>query len=179
MPAKIPLFDDGSHGDATAKDGTYTNRFSETQKEGTYVFLFEASGTDDRGVHFERQDIVHRHIELALDTKSSIIEKTKLATPNQYLITVEPRDKFGNHLGPERSPGLILMTSAGKMIGPIKDTGDGRYTQIFELPDDIDLEDVKIEVRQPGPAATEPVKPPRHKCRFWCWLTGIFGHKCN
>ncbi len=38
-PSTRRLFDDGSHGDATAGDGIYTNRFSgsQTRKEGTYL----------------------------------------------------------------------------------------------------------------------------------------------
>lgn len=45
----VTLFDDGSHGDVTASDGTWTNRFVQTSVPGTYKFLFRSIGFNARG----------------------------------------------------------------------------------------------------------------------------------
>ena len=45
----LKLYDDGSHGDGEAGDGTWTNRFVETGLSGVYEFLFQAKGVNERG----------------------------------------------------------------------------------------------------------------------------------
>ncbi len=53
--AGITLFDDGTHGDAAAHDGTWTNVFGETAEAGSYKFFFNATGYNDRGELAPRQ----------------------------------------------------------------------------------------------------------------------------
>ena len=45
----IALYDDGSHTDAAASDGTWTNRFTQTAVPGVYKFLFQSIGYNERG----------------------------------------------------------------------------------------------------------------------------------
>lgn len=45
----VKLYDDGSHGDVTASDGTWTNSFVQTSVAGTYKFLFRSVGHNARG----------------------------------------------------------------------------------------------------------------------------------
>ena len=49
---KISLFDDGSHGDAQANDGNYSNIYKNTILEGSYSIIAQASGTTSKGDHF-------------------------------------------------------------------------------------------------------------------------------
>lgn len=53
--AGIQLFDDGTHGDAAAGDGAWTNRFNQTAEAGSYKFFFSAVGKNDRGELAPRQ----------------------------------------------------------------------------------------------------------------------------
>ncbi|MCC6678105.1 MAG: VWA domain-containing protein [Phycisphaerales bacterium] len=53
--AGIELFDDGTHGDVAASDGTWTNRFGQTFEAGSYKFFFSAVGKNDRGELAPRQ----------------------------------------------------------------------------------------------------------------------------
>ncbi|UCE90271.1 MAG: VWA domain-containing protein [Pseudomonadota bacterium] len=45
----VKLYDDGTHGDVTASDGTWTNRFVQTGVPGVYKFLFQSVGHNERG----------------------------------------------------------------------------------------------------------------------------------
>lgn len=45
----VKLYDDGTHGDAQASDGTWTNRFTQTGAAGSYKFFFQSVGHNERG----------------------------------------------------------------------------------------------------------------------------------
>ncbi|MEW4527440.1 choice-of-anchor X domain-containing protein [Maioricimonas sp. JC845] len=48
-PQRIELYDDGTHGDATAHDGEWSNRFTRTRAAGSYRVHFRSVGHNDRG----------------------------------------------------------------------------------------------------------------------------------
>jgi hypothetical protein len=47
--ARLPMFDDGTHGDVSADDGVWTRRFVDTDRAGSYRFHFKALGKNERG----------------------------------------------------------------------------------------------------------------------------------
>jgi hypothetical protein len=49
------LYDDGTHSDANANDGVYSNRYNNTALEGNYRFFFDGRGINDRGELVPRQ----------------------------------------------------------------------------------------------------------------------------
>ena len=51
----IVLYDDGTHGDVAAGDGTWTGKFAQTTQQGSYRFFFNAIGRNDRGELAPRQ----------------------------------------------------------------------------------------------------------------------------
>jgi len=51
---RIPLYDDGNHGDSLPDDGIYGNIYTPTSEEGTYQFIINATGTDNEGRKFTR-----------------------------------------------------------------------------------------------------------------------------
>lgn len=50
----LSLFDDGSHGDAQANDGTYSGIYTNTCRGGIYDIVVHASGTTQDGITFNR-----------------------------------------------------------------------------------------------------------------------------
>jgi Mg-chelatase subunit ChlD len=52
----LRLFDDGTHGDVTAGDGTWTTHFTQTAENGSYKFFFHAIGANERGELAPRED---------------------------------------------------------------------------------------------------------------------------
>ncbi len=51
---QIPLYDDGNHGDSLPNDGIYGNLYTATSEEGSYQFLINSTGTDNKGRSFMR-----------------------------------------------------------------------------------------------------------------------------
>jgi len=51
---KIPLYDDGNHGDSLPKDGIFGNVYTPTSEEGSYQYLINATGTNNDGRKFTR-----------------------------------------------------------------------------------------------------------------------------
>jgi von Willebrand factor type A domain len=49
LHSNLPLFDDGTHGDDVATDGTWTTHFTQTIENGSYKFFFHAIGANERG----------------------------------------------------------------------------------------------------------------------------------
>jgi hypothetical protein len=49
------LYDDGTHGDNQANDGTYSNTYNQTALEGSYRFFFNGKGINERGELVPRQ----------------------------------------------------------------------------------------------------------------------------
>jgi hypothetical protein len=61
--AGIRLFDDGTHGDDVAGDGTWTTHFIQTAESGSYRFFFHALGRNGRGEVAPREET--RYLTLA------------------------------------------------------------------------------------------------------------------
>jgi hypothetical protein len=59
----VPLFDDGTHGDDVAGDGTWTTHFIQTAEGGTYKFFFRGRGRNERGELAPREEV--RYLTLA------------------------------------------------------------------------------------------------------------------
>jgi hypothetical protein len=57
LHANLVLFDDGTHGDDLAGDGTWTTRFTQTLESGSYKFFFHAIGANERGELAPREDV--------------------------------------------------------------------------------------------------------------------------
>jgi hypothetical protein len=49
------LYDDGTHSDANAADGCYTNVYNSTSLDGSYRFFFDGKGVNERGELVPRQ----------------------------------------------------------------------------------------------------------------------------
>jgi von Willebrand factor type A domain len=74
--AGIKLYDDGTHGDAAAHDGTWTNLFGQTAETGSYKFFFNAIGYNDRGELAPRQ--ATRYVSLVPPDRPSPPDRTCL-----------------------------------------------------------------------------------------------------
>ncbi len=54
MEFRIPLYDDGNHGDSLPNDGIYGNVYTPTSVEGSYQFMINATGENNKGRKFTR-----------------------------------------------------------------------------------------------------------------------------
>ncbi|MDR4497542.1 MAG: VWA domain-containing protein [Candidatus Scalindua sp.] len=149
-PVTIQLYDDGKHGDNNASDGIYANQFPDTKKEGTYSFYFQATGTTMMGNAFEREDVVHKYINVNVTLETIEVSVVRLPavkdTLNQFMIVITPKDALGNYLGPRYSKMIKLATSHGKFIDVLQNNLDGTYSQVLQLPTTVNIKEVVLKV---------------------------------
>ncbi len=144
MPARIfeddtnQLFDDGFHHDGDAHNGNYANRYTRTDKEGTYTWRLHITGSLPNGSPFSRVIVVSRWVGVQVDPRFTTLVWTALATaPNGMqaaTIRVVPRDRFGNYLGPFRSADVGFSTSGGSFDGEMVSAPDGGYVRQLVYP---------------------------------------------
>ena len=121
------------------------------------------------------------HVEVGIDPARTEIVTESLGTladgREKFNVTLTPRDRFGNHLGPGKSEELVFHPLPGSsLIHPIEDKGDGRYgTEIVWDPNSGHAPGVAIE--QPGRTPVGIVDPSRMPPQssngslpWWWWL---------
>jgi hypothetical protein len=128
------LYDDGTHGDVDADNGTWTVQIPVGgQVDGTYQFHFIVD-FDAGGCATRRESFQSLFVEVKVDPGSS---PTSVGTPTTLPdgrtsvgVTVKPQDRLGNFWG----PGRVGMISCGPRSacdcdgGQVVDHGDGSYT---------------------------------------------------
>lgn len=149
-PNEIKLYDDGSHGDVLAGDGVYSNTIANTGKEGTYAFHVQATGPTDGGNGFDRDIILHKYLTPRVSAKHIELTAVRLESAEQqlkrYELLITLKDAIGNYLGPRYGGGIALKTEPKVEIGAVKDNLDGTYSQVLELPANVNVKDVKISL---------------------------------
>lgn len=101
----IKLWDDGNaeHGDAQAKDGKYSVRFTNTLLPGPYVFDLSIKGKLPDGTAIEKIDSVQTVVQLgSFRTEKLKVTQapSKCETEADLIFAATPRDEHGNFLGP-------------------------------------------------------------------------------
>jgi hypothetical protein len=173
----VDLFDDGLHDDgAMEPDGIFGNVFTDMLKtEGTYTFHGVATYGDICVA--TREAMWSLHIDVGVDPGKSDIS-VNVGNPGPGgtrtgTVTITPKDKFGNKLGPGRGDGITLTGVPGTTVtAPAVDNGDGTYTVPVSW-DPGSGYDPGVVVGQPGrpPVVVSP-KPMRHcwKWKLLAWL---------
>lgn len=67
-------------------------------------------------------------------------------TITRYELMLILQDAFGNYLGPRYAGAISLKTEPELKLEPIKDHLDGTYSQVLELPENVNMEEVKINL---------------------------------
>jgi hypothetical protein len=173
----VDLFDDGVHDDgAMEPDGIFGNVFTDLLKtEGTYSF--QAVATYGDTCVATREAMWSLHIDVGVDPGKSDVN-VSLGNPGPGgartgTVTITPKDKYGNNLGPGRGDGITLTGVPGTTVtGPAVDNGDGTYTVPVSW-DPGSGYDPGVVVGQPGrPPVVVGPKPMRH-CWKWKLLTWL------
>ena len=93
--------------------------------EGNYTFHFVASYGDKCTA--SRELIWSLHVDSGVDPSTTTV--TSNVGGGRGTITVVPKDKYGNNLGPGRGEGISITGAPGTTVtGPVRDNGDGSYT---------------------------------------------------
>jgi hypothetical protein len=128
---RVPLFDDGAHGDGGLEpDGIYNHRLKDlTLVEGTYQF--HAVATYGEGCTATREAFWAIHVEPGIDpgkTGVTVVVIGDQPDGRHGTLVITPNDVYGNPLGPGRGDRFTVSPLPGvKISGGVKDRGDGSY----------------------------------------------------
>lgn len=134
---RVMLFDDGTHGDEQAGDGTYTNCIDKTQIAGSYSIKFSICGVTPSGGNFKRKMLSTATVMPSkVDPRRTLVRVDPsviaLRKGAKGMITIVPMDRFGNVLGQGFASRIKASTTVGELMGDIKDNGDGFYFQTIQ-----------------------------------------------
>ena len=131
----VQLFDDGKpeHGDDVAGDGIYSALYP-ANLVGHYNFLFSIESTDPNAVRFSRQQLRTAYVRDFPDSGQTILQSSLQPCAagsakgcNTLVITMSPRTKFGNRMGPGWG-NYFWFTAPGVTPFKAADNLNGTYT---------------------------------------------------
>jgi hypothetical protein len=150
------LFDDGTHGDQVARDGTYSSDAPELRVAGSYKYVFGITTPPIATLGcFDRQIAVSRYVDVKLLPEVLIksitwqaINKSTFFDPSVALamggspqpgltrraVAVTPQDTIGNMWGPGRANEIAFTVAGASPVGSVIDNWDGSYLQVVDFP---------------------------------------------
>jgi hypothetical protein len=166
----FPLFDDIEHTNAPEPAGIFGNPLKDLLiVEGNYTFHFQASYGDKCTA--TRELLWSLHVDPGIDPSRTDV--TVDVSGGKGTVTVVPRDKYGNNVGPGRNDGLSITGVPGTTVaGPVRDNGDGSYTVPVSW-DPASGNNPGVIVGQTGrpPVVLHGAKPTgKDHCRKWKFL---------
>ena len=128
--------------------GNYTNVFAQASREGSYTFRFTIDATLPGGEPYRQVLTLSKWVGVKADPFDSILSVEFLraiGNTQRALITVTPKDRFGNHLGPFREDAITFQSTLGRLVQPDRgraplpgyskvDNLDGSYSMVLESP---------------------------------------------
>jgi hypothetical protein len=163
----FPLFDDTAHTNSPEPAGVFGNPLKDLLTvEGDYTFHFQVRYGDKCTA--TRELLWSVHVDPGVDPSRTVI--TVNVSGGKGTITVVPKDKYGNNLGPGRGDGFTVTGVPGTTVtGPVKDNGDGSYTVPVSW-DPSPGNDPGVVIGQPSrpPVVMNGAKPTgKNRCRKW------------
>jgi hypothetical protein len=131
-----------------SEPGLYEASYHDTKVSGMYNVRFLVKGQSAGNGNFTRTFSTYRSVEVMSDGKATLqTVKVSTITPCEfsggcYAITLTPMDANGNLLGPGKASLIKVAKFSGRILNPISDELDGRYT---------------IRIGYPKPSAEHPV----------------------
>jgi hypothetical protein len=161
------LFDDIASTGSPEPAGIFGNRLKDLLTvEGEYTFHFRA--TYGAACTATRERLWSLHVDPSIDPSRTGV--TVNVSGGTGTITVVPRDKYGNNVGPGRGDGISITGAPGTTVrGPVRDNGDGSYTVAVTWD--------PSSGNSPGVIIGQPGRPPvvvngpkaveEDRCRIW------------
>jgi hypothetical protein len=177
----MKLFDDGTHGDLVADDGTYSLSFTDTGLEGSYNFRFFALGSTTDGIQFGRMRVSSQYVGIEPDpasTATTVQPGPIIGGLASQLFYFLPKDALGNYMGPGFSHKFKASVTGGQLYGEIIDMQNGYYVQVVRYPQGgrapevtITTADGCVLVGTGGRPGHCPVLGDKHA--LWLWILHI------
>ena len=107
-------------------NGKYSATFNDTKESGPYQVVYLITGEKKAAGTFSRVETVSTIVQFVhVDANESLKSYSFLS--NVWQFTVQPKNIYGNLLGPEYIHGINVVTSAG-IVSNVKDNLNGSYT---------------------------------------------------
>ncbi len=172
----LELLDDTAHTNAPEPAGIFGNPLKDLLTiEGNYTFHFRATYGDKCTA--TRELLWSLHVDPSIDSSRTGV--TFDGSGGKGTITIIPRDKYGNNVGPGRGDGLSFAGVPGTTVtGPVRDNGDGSYSvPVTWNPGSANGPGVVIgQPGRPSVVVADPRLAGKGRCRKWkilFWLTFI------
>ena len=110
-------------------NGVYSGTFADTSVPGQYTVDVKFDWVDARTAKIVRREHLERQVKVNADPDETQITSTPGSTPGTYLVSVTPRDRFGNYLGPGGAKRLQLQVAPPAMVAgpPVDPNQTGTY----------------------------------------------------
>ncbi|WP_109853246.1 VWA domain-containing protein [Aquimarina sp. AU58] len=134
---------------SSGSDKVFRENFTNTNIPGTYTIIYTIKGNHPFLGNFERTEqrsVVVRFANFSFDDSDVFISKSGPGADGNYtwIWEFEPKDKFGNYLGPDYGHVFDIHVTNG-VLKEIKDMGNGTYQ--IEMSTTTDRKpDIKIQL---------------------------------
>jgi len=135
--ASLELYDDGQHSDGAANDGVYANQFTSAIKAGSYTCRIVASNIPaGGGLTTTREWTKSFYTDVDIHPDYSVLDVALISIKENlynYQVTIAPKDKFGNYMGPGRDVSVNLLVNGASKPISLTDNIDSTYSGHFSL----------------------------------------------
>ncbi len=128
--------DQGKDGDRVTSDGIFTWLTEPLVKPEVHKFVFEVRGkTSVAGDTFCRAKTIHFPVQVRVVPDWNVSKIQFVPTESgQGKIVIQPRDTFGNILGPSFSKDFEVQITGGSLTGTFENNLEGNYVQNISYP---------------------------------------------
>lgn len=123
-------------------NGNYSANFTDTDIEGIYTVIFRVEGESTIAGKYNRTETLSTLVRFgkAELEASKLFARLEEATQDgrRMILTVRPKDRFGNYLGPDYGHRIKATLSAGSVSSDKEDHGDGSYSILLFIPSSTD-----------------------------------------
>jgi len=114
------------------KHGVYAATFDDTTIPGTYAFDAVLEWDDERTGATHREERLEQYVKAAADPARTEVKVTR-RDARTTLVSVTPRDRFGNFLGPGHARRIRAKVSAGKLASEVPVDRGEQGTYVFTV----------------------------------------------
>lgn len=118
---EIVLRDDGTGGDESANDGVYTATISDTRTPGRYRFDVVLEWNDPRTGMIHRIESIEREVHVIPHPQNTLVQVSDPARDGSMTVSITPRDRFGNFMGPGYDDRVSVVVSGGTITDAVAD----------------------------------------------------------
>ena len=168
--SSLRLEDDGT--------GVYRATLPPATIPGVYTVLYEVTAGSAGGAELRRAGAVSAVVRpgppKAEQSDVRVVPRSAGGRATELVVT--PRDAFGNYLGPDLGPVLIIRVGDGTDVGEIRDLANGSYVVPLVLPEGRDPTvtiTVAGETLVAGRASTLAPRPERGPLVFWVGIVAL------